>query len=136
MFAQFFYCVVIFSGCNHLNFSGCNHLTFNCCNHLIEIIGRNYSPDQKNQSRQTYSCPRLASLGIVGAQLRAPLNPLGPSCLGGLRKSHNWSSIMPRGAILFDSGCNFFQSRLFILMRQKIFPENDVLQVPITSLVN
>ena len=63
----------------------------------------------EKQQRET-----LASLGIMGDNLRAPWNPSdhhSPIVLRGLTKATlNRAPIIPRDASLLDSQCNFFEA--------------------------
>ena len=75
---------------------------------------------EKQQRSDVQLSEGLASLGIMGAPLRALLKPLGPSQnyrKRGLRGALNESPIMPTDASLPDSRCEFFQysSIVFIL---------------------
>ena len=67
---------------------------------------------EKQQRSDAQLSERLASLGIIGPQLRAPLEPVRPSQhynMAGLKGVNTWAPIMPRDA----SQCvTFLQSGL------------------------
>ena len=69
---------------------------------------------RKNYNNQAYRCPeRLASLGIVGAQLRAFLKPHQHHRIlvsSGLRGTLNRAPIIPRGVSVSDNRVNFLQT--------------------------
>ena len=81
----------------------------------VPIIGANifthFRPHEKNYTNQTFQ--KLASLGIIGDQLRTALKLLGSSQhyrIEGFKGALNWASIMSIEDSFSDSGCNFWQS--------------------------
>ena len=70
--------------------------------------------DTRNSSIKTTKIKCIAGnlLAFIGS-FRGPLKPVehhSSIVLRSLRRALNWTSIMPRGASLSDSQCNFFKS--------------------------
>ena len=73
------------------------------------VVELNHSQAVQTEKNNT---ERLASLGIMGDQLRAAWNPSYITAhyhIEGLREALNWSPIMPRDSSLSDSRCIYFQ---------------------------
>ena len=75
--------------------------------------------NKNNQTGKTTAIKRIAvretiaSLCIIGPQLKAPLKPLGPSQhydIWEFRGTFNWAPFLPKDTSLSDSRCKFFQS--------------------------
>ena len=83
---------------------------------LMVFEASNALQDRRRDEKTTVM--KLASLGIMGADLRAPTKPLEPHgtmVLKDLRGTLHWAHIMPRGVRSSDRPCNVSQSGIGVI---------------------